>query len=74
MNSSRFFGRVIVDSLQNEAKVLFVFGHPQQVIFDLIRFNFDFSFGKHDMSVLIEPELFILPSFYVEASRIPDVV
>jgi hypothetical protein len=72
MNSHGFFRGYFIDGFEYKAIILLIFGPAKDIIPEIIRFNLLFPLCKHKMLIHIEPKLFFLPSFDIEASGETD--
>lgn len=74
MHSPRFLGRVRVDRFEDKTQIILIFRQSQHVIFHIVCLYLHLPLGKHDVPVLIQSQLLLFPSFYIEASRKTDIV
>ena len=74
MNGSRLFGWIAIDGLQHEAVVVLVLAFAEDVVPQVVGFYLGLPLRVHEVPVLVQSQLLVLPPAYVETPGKPNVV
>ena len=74
MHGSRFLRRVCVDGLKDKTEIISIFGESKHVILHIVGLYLYLPFSKHYVSILIQSQFLLFPSFYVKTTTKTNIV